>query len=230
MPFFFVIFCFEKCAKMPIFIVFFEKQPKKCPPPKKPKNDNFSHFAKHRLIKKKPLCCNPPFDQKLVFLNLGFLKPKNNDVEQQNITQNQEERKIRKRDFKEKTRQETKKREHIHWKPRNCNFIFSCCSIHETKAKKKEQWKKRHKQETKRKPKKKDKKEERKTRGKERQRKRNRKGGGQKRLREEERETLKINQKNAPFRGKKQGFLLKQRKERNQKENKKQPRKQKNNK
>ena len=27
---FFVIFCFEKCAKMPIFIVFFEKQPKKC--------------------------------------------------------------------------------------------------------------------------------------------------------------------------------------------------------
>ena len=25
---FFVIFCFEKCAKMPIFIVFFEKQPK----------------------------------------------------------------------------------------------------------------------------------------------------------------------------------------------------------
>ena len=28
---FFVIFCFEKCAKMPIFIVFFEKQPKKLP-------------------------------------------------------------------------------------------------------------------------------------------------------------------------------------------------------
>ena len=28
---FFVIFCFEKCAKMPIFIVFFEKQPKNCP-------------------------------------------------------------------------------------------------------------------------------------------------------------------------------------------------------
>ena len=45
--------------------------------------------------------------------------------------------KIRKRDFKEKTRQETKKRENIDEK-RNCNLIFSCCSIHETKAKKKE--------------------------------------------------------------------------------------------
>ena len=59
---------------MPIFIVLFETQPKFCQ--KKPKNDNFSHFAKHRFIKKNPLCCNPPFDPKLVFLNLGFLKPK----------------------------------------------------------------------------------------------------------------------------------------------------------
>ena len=75
MPFFCNV-CFEKCAKMPIFIVFFEKQPKICQKKPPPKNDNFSHFAKHRLIKKKTLCCNPPFDPKLVFLNLGFLKPK----------------------------------------------------------------------------------------------------------------------------------------------------------
>ena len=40
-----------------------------------PKNDNFSHFAKHRLIKK-TFCCNPPLDQKWVFFNLGFLKPR----------------------------------------------------------------------------------------------------------------------------------------------------------
>ena len=46
--------------------------------------------------------------------------------------------KIRKRDFKEKTRQETKK-ENILMNKRNCNLIFSCCSIDETKAKKKEQ-------------------------------------------------------------------------------------------
>ena len=47
-----------------------------------PKNDNFSHFAKHRFIKT-PFCCNPPFDQKLVFFfQLGFFETKNNDVEQ----------------------------------------------------------------------------------------------------------------------------------------------------
>ena len=60
---------------MPIFIVFFEKQPKFCQKKAPPKTITFSHFAKHKFIKK-PLCCNPPFDQNLVFLNLGFLKPK----------------------------------------------------------------------------------------------------------------------------------------------------------
>ena len=77
--------------------------------------------------------------------------------------------------------------------------IFSCCSFQETKAQKKEQ-KKRQKQERKRKPKKKDKKEERKTRAKQRDREReSEKGGGQKSLREKERETLKMNQKKCPF-------------------------------
>ena len=37
---------------MPIFIVFFEKQPKICQKKGPQKNDNFSHFAKHNLIKK----------------------------------------------------------------------------------------------------------------------------------------------------------------------------------
>ena len=155
----------------------------------------------------------PPFWPKIGVFELGFLKPKTMMLNNKHSSKSGKKRKIRKRYFKEKTRQETKKREHIHWKPRNCNFIFSCCSIHETKAKKKEQWKKRQEQETKRKPKKKDKKEERKTRAKERQRKRNRKGGGQKRLREEERETLKINQK-MPLLGGKQGFFSIKSKER----------------
>ena len=129
-------------------------------------------------------------------------------------------KKDKKKRFQRENKTGNQKREHIHWKPRNCNFIFSCCSIHETKAKKKEQWKKRQKQETKRKPKKEDKKEERKTRGKERQRKRNRKGGGQKRLREEERETLKINQK-MPLLGGKQGFSIKAKKGKEPKRKKK---------
>ena len=70
-----------------------------------------------------------------------------------------------------------------------------------------ERTKKKTRQERKRKPKKKDKKEERKTRAKQRDREReSEKGGGQKRLREKERETLKINQKNALFRGKNRFF------------------------
>ena len=73
------------------------------------KNDNFSHFPKHRFIKKKPFCCNSPSDQKLVFLNFAFLKPKTLMLNK-NITKNEEKAKIRKRDWKEKSRQETKRK------------------------------------------------------------------------------------------------------------------------
>ena len=66
---------------MPIFIVFFEKQPKNCQK-KTPKNDNFSHFAKHRLIKK-TVMLQPPFWPKIGVFELGFFETKNNDVEQQ---------------------------------------------------------------------------------------------------------------------------------------------------
>ena len=69
---FFVIFCFEKCAKMTIFIVFFEKQPKKCQKNcQTKKNDNFSHSAKHRFIKKTRYVATPLFLKKCVF-QLGF--------------------------------------------------------------------------------------------------------------------------------------------------------------
>ena len=180
---------------MPIFIVLFEKQPKNCQKKAPPKNDNFSHFAKHRFIKK-PLCCNPPFDQKLVFLNLGFLKPKTMMLNNKHNSKSGN-KKDQKRDLKEKTRQETKKENtFIENKEIAISYVHVVLFMKQKQRRKNNE--KRQKQETKRKPKKKDKKEERKTRGKERQRKRNRKGGGQKRLREEERETLKINQK-CPF-------------------------------
>ena len=68
---------------MPIFIVFFEKQPKNCQKKTPQKNDNFSHFAKHRLIKKKPVMLQPPFWPKIGVFELGFFETKNNDVEQQ---------------------------------------------------------------------------------------------------------------------------------------------------
>ena len=40
------------------------------------KNDNFSHFAKHELIKENTVLLQPPFDQNLVFFNLGFWNQK----------------------------------------------------------------------------------------------------------------------------------------------------------
>ena len=91
---FFVIFCFEKCAKMPICIVFFEKQPKNAQKNAK-KNDNFSHFAKHRFIKKNRYVATPLFLKKCVFLNLHSLKP-NTDVEQKTKLKIRKKAKIRK--------------------------------------------------------------------------------------------------------------------------------------
>ena len=108
----------------------FAKQ--KAPPPQ---NDNFSHLAKHRFIKKKNVMLQPPFWPKIGVFELGFFWNQKQWCWTTNITLNQEKRKIRKKYFKDKTRQETKKKEHIHWKQRNFNFIFSCCSIHETKNK-----------------------------------------------------------------------------------------------
>ena len=46
---------------------------------KMPKNDNFSHFAKHRLIKKNYVA--HPFFEKMCF-SIWVFETKNNDVEQ----------------------------------------------------------------------------------------------------------------------------------------------------
>ena len=127
--------------------------------------------------------------------------------------------------MKEKSKTGNQKKETI-FQEKNCNWIFWCFSFHETKAIKKDKERKRQKQETKRKQKRKTR---RKVKRKEQQRDREReteKGGGQKRLREKERETLKINKK-CPFLGGKQVFVsikktkkAKQRKKRNQKKQK----------
>ena len=154
----------------------------------------------------------PPFFWKNVFFNWLFWNQKQ-WCWTKNITQNQEKTKIRKRDFKEKTRQETQKREHFDEEKK---FQFNIFMLFFSRIKSTEERtkKKRQKQERKRKPKKKDKKEERKTRVKQRDREReSEKGGGQKRLREKERETLKKNQK-MPFWGGKTGFFSIENKER----------------
>ena len=70
-----------------------------------PKNDNFSQFAKKGFIK--TVLLQHPFFQKLVFLNLSFVKAKTMMLNK-NTNQNEGKTKTRKRDLKEKTRQETK--------------------------------------------------------------------------------------------------------------------------
>ena len=67
-----------KCAEIPIFIVLLNINQNR-PKTWAKKNDNFSHFAKHRFIKNVML--QPPFDQNLVFFNFDF-STKNIDVEQ----------------------------------------------------------------------------------------------------------------------------------------------------
>ena len=187
----FVIACFEKCVEIPIFIVFFWKQPKNDQKNAPPKNDNFSHFAKHKFIKKnEPLCCNPLF-----FLNLHFLK-KNTGVEQKpNLKSG---KKQRSGGFERKKKRGNQQKWERIDEPKLCNWIFWCCSFHETKAKKKPKERKRQKQENKRKQKRKTRrKEERKEKERDRERK-SEKGGGHKKAMEKERETMKNKQK-SPF-------------------------------
>ena len=63
------MFCFLKCAEIPIFIVFFEHQPKIAQKMAPQKNDNFWHFPKHRLKKKKKnvLLATPLLTKKCFF-------------------------------------------------------------------------------------------------------------------------------------------------------------------
>ena len=194
-----------------LFYSVFWKTAKNLPKEKPQKTITFHIFAKHRFIKK-TVMLQPPFWPKIGVFELGVFWNQNQWCWTTNITQNQEKRKIRKRDFKEKARQETKKREHIHWKPRNCNFIFSCCSIHETKAKKKEQWKK----ETKTRNKKKAKEERQEGRKKDKRKieteKEKQKRGRPKKVKGGRKRNTENKPKNVPFMGKNRVFLLKQKK------------------
>ena len=192
-----------------MFIVFFEHHPKFAQKRAPKKTKNFSQFWKHRLIKKKVLL-QPPLDQRFVFFNLCFLKPTTLMLKKHNWKSGKT--KTTEADFKEKTRQKTKNKTKDWWK-RLCNWIFWYCSSHETKAKKTEKERRREKQGTKGKQKgrtrrKKERKEQERHRERETE-----KGGGQKRLRRNKGGDSKINKK-MPFLGRKQVFLLKQRKER----------------
>ena len=102
MMFFFFVFVFFCVLKCLFCTVFFEHQPN-CSK-KVANNDNFLHFAKHRLLK------NVLLKSCFFFFYLSFVKEKI-DVEQETQLKIRKETKIRRRDLKNKTGQETKETE-----------------------------------------------------------------------------------------------------------------------
>ena len=124
---------FKMCWNTNCYSVF-EHQPKFGK--KGAKNDNFFTFCKTQ-VDKKPVLLQPPFWPTIVVFQLGFLNQKH-WCWTKNITQNLEKAKIRKRDLKQKQDRKPPKKK---IRKENCNWIFWCCSFHETKAKKKEKWK-----------------------------------------------------------------------------------------
>ena len=75
-----------------------------------PQKRSFFTFCKTQVHKKTRSVTTPCFFEKLVFLNLHFLK-KNTDVEQKQNLKSGKKAKIRKGDLKEKRREETNKNE-----------------------------------------------------------------------------------------------------------------------
>ena len=137
------------CWNTYFLIVLFEHQPKFGKTMGK-KNDNFSHFPKHRFIKK-PFCCNSPFDQKLVFFQLCFLKPKTLMLNKEHNLKSGKS-KDKKKGLERKSKIVNQKKEKIFQEKKlQLNMFMLFFSWNKTK----EEWKmkKRQKQETKRKPK-----------------------------------------------------------------------------
>ena len=58
------------------FIVFFSNINQNLPQKMATKKTITFHILQNTGWLKKPFCCNPPFHQKLLFFNLGLLKPK----------------------------------------------------------------------------------------------------------------------------------------------------------
>ena len=85
------------------------------------KNDNFSHFAKHRLIKNRYVAI-PLLTNCLPWI----LVKKNIDVEQKTKLKSEKTAKIRKGQLKEKRREETNKNEKGLM---NKNFVIEYCDV-----------------------------------------------------------------------------------------------------
>ena len=189
----------QNTTEIPIFIVFFEHQPKLAKEMGK-KNDDFSHFAKHRLIKKNGLL-QLPFWPKIGVFQFWFFQPKTLMLNKKHNLKSGKA-KIRKRDWKEKQDRKPPKKK-IDEKKLQFNVLMLFLSWNKSKEERK--GKKQRKTRNKKKAQKKDKKDKIKKRTREREEKRERdrergieKGGGQKRLRRKKGRHSKIN-KNALF-------------------------------
>ena len=117
-----------------LFLQCFSASTKFCPKMRL-KNDNFSHFVKHRSLKK-TFVATPSLDKKLVCFNLSFAKTKNTDV-----YWTKTHHKIRKRNEdkkkgveRENKTEKQKKQKGLMKKLSNLVFDFVLCM--KTKAKK----------------------------------------------------------------------------------------------
>ena len=116
------------------------------------KNDNFSHFPKHRFIKKTRFVATPLWPKIGVF-QLCFLKP------QTLMLNKKTELKISKKQRKEKgigkkSKTGNQKKEKIFQEKNKLKLIFfSCCVLFMKQKQRRKKMKKRQKQETKRKQK-----------------------------------------------------------------------------
>ena len=122
----------KRCWNTYLYSVFWTST-KNCPkngPPQK-KTITFDILQSTGSLKKR-FVATPLLTKNFCFFKVVCFETKNIDVEQKHNL-NQEIAKIRKRDLKEKTTQETQKRENK-WMKKKCNWIFSCCSFYETKS------------------------------------------------------------------------------------------------
>ena len=132
---------------------------------KRQKNDNFSHFAKHKLIKTTVLL-QPPFSPKIVVFQLGFFETKNIDIEEKHNLKS-ENSKDKKKGFETKNKTGTKNEKILMEKNVAIEHFDVVPFMKQKQSRKK--WKKETKTRNQKKAKKKDKKEGKRTRTRERE-------------------------------------------------------------
>ena len=185
------------------------------------KNDNFSHFAKHRLIKKTRFVA-PLLTQKFLFFKLCVWKSKTLMLNKKHNLKSGNSKDKRK-GFETKNKKETKKRERISGK--NAIEYFDVVLFMKQKQRRKERKERDKNQETKREQKRKTRRKK-ETKEQERDREREIEQGASQKGWGRKREKHRKLTKNAFFRGKTGFFLLRAKKGQ---QKKKQKEKQKNN-